>query len=455
VISKNIMQGLTQEVYHSFEAFYAFKAEGSGTRNFSTDSISNSTNAKAHELRRIMRRLERSLSQLEAYCYTNDLKLTFEEQQILQEATPILLGIATAESIQCLKSGLMDWMHDETIQIQENLFVISIKLLFLVEMEDSDADALLDRLGEELFRQQTASYSTSLVELMKLLHLRWKNYSLIPNISDDDCLWLVTIMTRKLINELKLVTHEREDFVLCNLLTDFLQHLTCVAKVYQSMRDWYASCIASPNGSVSPEEIETFFVDLNTLGQELIESLLDLCGTDDANEFILSQAESTVALAEVLELGFQLNFGKHLRSLFVALVNTCIDRRIENASSILISIARKVLISLDSLDHSVKNAAAMLLYITLNSHEKTQDLSFLYEACQDYLPSVLMTSLILPIAGDVEETQLRLVQLCPKSSPWNSIVARNVTIPDIVKTHTDKALQNFVCKYAPFSKKKK
>ena len=148
-----------------------------------------------------------------------------------------------------------------------------------------------------------------------------------------------------------------------------------------------------------------------------------------------------------LEQGFGLSFADNLRSLFIGLVNSVVEHPHNQGYDLILPLASKVLPTTARDDKPARHAATMVLYLALGHDGLTDDASFLLELCPDFVPSVLLTSLLLPTAGDTKEACSRLVTACPADSPWNHIIARKIPITGHPVDVADRALQIYAQQY--------
>ena len=460
------MQALTQELERSFEAFLSRQGgstTGAGASAMSSIvSSSSSSGNNGHELRRTARRLERSLTQMEAYCCCQqDVGYSSIDQEILQHASHLLADILTLDEDKRTIVDQQDWMHQDILQLYEQACVSAVHLLSLVGLEDAHVDALLDRVGEELYKQNSPSYSPLLVSLMKLLDRHLQETPILPLLSDQDSIWLTTIMTTKCIKDLKTPTTMADEgsFAMRSFLVHFLRHICSLKDDHDTIHDWYKMQVMD---ATTPEdaahETNSFFRQLETLGQETLESVLDLLIDTTSITTILNHAASAMTMVEVLEKGFGLSFVKNLRSLFVGLVNAVVQHKSDQALDLVLPLAQKVLKTTAARDDkAVQHAASMILYLTLGHEGVTEDASFLLEqvCSNNIIPSALLASLLLPTAGDAKETIMRLVQACPTTnSPWNHIIARKIPATQGRPIDTaDRVLQVYAHQYVPTNNK--
>jgi hypothetical protein len=385
---------------------------------------------------------------MEAYVFHDEARFTSIDQEILQEATHVLVDIVTVEENLRIISDHRDWMGQEVTQLYEQGCVIAVHLLFLIGLQDTHVDVLLDRVSEELFQQNAAPYSPLLVLLMQLLHQHLQINPVLPVLSTDDSLWLVSLMTTRCIRDLKTRSSDDGPFAMRSFLVHFLRHLATLKEDHETIEEWHEKALQESNLGDVPHQCVSFFRDLISLGEETIESVLDLVAdmTDVAS--IIDQAACALTMVDVLEEGFGLHFADNLRSLFVGLVNSIVQHPHDQSSALLLPLARKVLPTAAHDDKLVHDAAAMVLYLTLGHDGLSDDSSFLVEFCSNYVPSALLASLLLPTAGDAKETHSRLVNASPADSPWNRIIARKIPIARHPVDATDRALQVYANQYA-------
>lgn len=451
------MQAMMHELESAFDAFLSRQRGASGTSSIVSASSSSGGNSTGHERRRTTRRLERSLSQMEAYCLQEHTGYTALDQEILQETSSLLVEILTVEeNKRAMSADQQDWINEEVSQLYAQASISAVHLLSLVDLDDHHVDALLNRVGEELFQQQQSPYSTLLVSMMQLLHRQLDERPSLPLLSSHDCLWLVTTMTEKCITDLKTSVPDEQSGALgmrCFLI-QFLRHMTSLKEEHETMHDWCKAHLVVGDPADVVQETTSFFRYLATLGEETLESVLDLMVDTADIVTILNHASSALTMAGILENSFALSFVKTMRSLFVGLVNAVVQQNYHQSLDLILALTRKVLPTAARDDKAVQQAAGLVLYLALGHEGVTDDVTFLLDFCSDYIPSALLASLVLPTRGNANETTVRLVQTCPIASPWNYIIGRKIPIADHPIDSADRALQTYANQFVPAIHKK-
>lgn len=460
-------------------------------------AVNNNSNSHSHQVRRAARRLERSLTQMELFWFQeqastisiSDHATTRLDQDLLQDVTtPFLVKLLTCNDVLALQQASTS----------------ALRLLSLVVLEDdSHVDALLDRLGYELMTTTTSSYSPFLMGLMQLLdrHLHERAavagtsmLLLLPLLAARDAQALVSFCVTKCVNDLVGMQQQQNDhaagcLALRSLLVHFLRHVVHLAPANQeqerdgapTMRDWWMQQLLMENqqhGAADEHaitamiraETNKFFRQLETLGQETLESVLDILvdsnTTGTSLETILAYSTAALELAHVLENDFDLHgsFDTTKQSLLVSLTETIVasssSRQQPNADpgmvpaalELLVSLAKEVLSTGTSSachDNGVQKAVTMILFLSLNTSHcdgMTEDLELLWMATtgnastqpngDDSLPlSLLLTTLLLPTSAgsNWKESAARLIvatgehqQTQSRSSPWHHIVSRKI-----------------------------
>ena len=433
------MQSLTHDVQVAFDDFFA---QRSGASSIVSGSSSSGDNSDGHEHRRMVRRLERSLSRMEAFAFNCEAQFTAIDQDILQEATHLFVDIVTIEDSVRKFADQQDWIQQEGAQLYEQCCVIAAHLLSLTRLQDAHVDALLDRVSDELFQQKTPPYSTLLVALLQLLHQHLEVRLTLTSLSTQDCLWYVSFVTTKCINDLKSLSTCKGPFAMRCFLVHFLRHLVSLKEENETMLEWYNAWISSYSDDVSNES-KLFFNDLKTLGEETLESVLDLLGETSDLESVLDQTTSALALVEILEVGFALDFEKNLRSLFVGFVNSIVQNQHKHGLTLTMRLARRILPTTDRDNKAVQNAAAMVMFMLLEHDGDADGARDLIGFCSEFIPSALLTSILLPTTLDSKTIMSSLLDACPTDSPWNHIIARKIPTNCRPVDATDRALQAF------------
>jgi hypothetical protein len=449
---------MTHELESAFDAFLSRRGRGdSGTSSIVSASSSSAGNSNGHERRRTARRLERILSQMEAYCIHEHTGYTALDQEILQETSPLFVEILTVEEDKrAMSADQHDWINEEVSQLYAQASISAVHLLSLVELDDHLVDGLLNRVGEELFLQQQSPYSTLLVSLMKLLHRQLDERPSLPLLSSHDCLWLVTTMTDKCITDLKTSVTDEQGGALAMrcFLIHVLRHMASLKEEHETMHDWCKAHLVAVDPADVVRETTSFFQHLATLGEETLESVLDLIVDKADIDTILNHASSALTMAGILEKSFALSFVKTMRSLFVGLVNAIVHHHNHHQShqslALILALASKVLPTAAHDDKAVQQAAGLVLYLALGHEGITEDVAFLLDFCSEYIPSALLASLVLPTGGNnAKETTVRLVQSCPMTSPWNHIIGRKIPITDNPIESSDRILQTYAHQFVP------
>jgi hypothetical protein len=352
------------------------------------------------------------------------------------------------------------------------------------------------------------------------------NTNLLPLLVARDAQALVTFCVTKCVDDLIAMQQQNDHAVagclaLRSLLVHFLRHVVHLAAINDDqqqqqldasganppamMREWWMQQLFMDNqhGAAADEhgiaatiraETNQFFRQLETLGQETLESVLDVL-VDSSNstnnvslETILSYSTAALELTHVLENDFELHgsFDTTKQSLLVSLTEIIVVQlantiRHDNpgmvpaALELLVSLAKQVLATGTTASHdkSVQNAVTMILYLSLNnSHgSMTEDLESLWVAItsnsvspqqqskdSDSLPlSLLLTTLLLPTSAgnNWKESAARLIvstageqqQAASCSSPWHHIVSRKIA-PSGSGGGADGILQAYARKYA-------
>ena len=441
------MQALAHEVEVAFEAFLSNRVGGNGNASIVSTSSSSGGNCNGHEDRRTVRQLQRSLAKMEAYAFHVEVEYSSIDQEILQEATHVLVDIVTVDENLRMQPDHHGWIGQEATQLYEQGCVVAVHLLSLTRLQETHVDVLLDRVTEELFQQTSQPYSPLLVSLMQLLHQHLQLCPILPLISTKDILWLVSLVTTRCIRDIKTTTSTEGPFAMRCFLLHFLRHITSLKEDHETMREWHEKVLFESGSEDASHESMSFFRDLINLGEETLESVLDLVAEKSDVVHVIHQAASALTMVDILEDGFGLCFADNLRSLFVGLVNCIVEQPHDQGYDLILPLARKVLPTTAHDDKPIHHAATMVLYLALGYNGLPDDASFLVQFCSDVVPSVLLTSLLLPTAGDTKEVCSRLVTACPADSPWNHIIARKIPITGHPVDAADRVLQIYAQQY--------
>jgi hypothetical protein len=441
------MQALAHEVELAFEAFVFQRMGESGTASIVSSSSSSGGNCNGHKHRRAVRQLQRSLSKMEAYAFHEEAQHTAIDEEILEEATHVLVDIVTVDESLRILSDHHDWMGQEVVQLYEQGCVIAVHLLSLTGLHDTHAVALLDRVSEEIFKQSAPPYSPLLVSLMQLLHNHLQLFPNLPLLSTKDSIWLVSLATTRCIRDLRARVVDDGPFAMRCFLAHFLRHIASLKDDHESMREWHEKVLLEFGTEDASRQSVSFFCNVISLGEETLESVLDLVADKADAASIIHQAASALTMVDILENGFSLSFEENLRSLFVGLVNFIVQQPHDQGYDLILPLARKILPTVARNDKPVHQAAAMALYLALGHEGLTDEADFLVKFCSECVPSALLTSLLLPTAGDTKEMCKRLVTVCPVDSPWNYIIARKIPITGHPVDVADRALQIYAHQY--------
>lgn len=472
------MQALSNELEQSLQNIFFLgsqdPASSPSSRNPTIVSASDgsSSSKNRRDVGRAIRCLERNLAKIEDFWFQQQRRegghLSVDQECLQHHTAPLLIAVLRDLDINPLVASFQEWMYQDIFQLFGQACVAASRILTLVDLNDEQVESLVDCAATEMSTQENnPPYSPFLISLLELLNQYLQHRPILPSISSEESLRLVSFLTSKCLNDLNTpYGAEAGCTAMRSFLVHMLQHVATIKsqEVSKSAHEWWIGQLVG-NGSSTDDiicEASLSLRQLETFGKEFLEFLRDSIilhrfEEEIESSTILLQMNTAVNLVDILQIDLDLGiqvFEKQCRCLFVEFTNAAVQHENPKTLDILLRLGKKVLIH-NKVDSATQRASALLLYKYLllgNRNGVMQDVNFLVEACSKFstdpwIQSGILTCVLLPTDANSKQLVAQMVQNVDPSSPWSVLLASKLPHNEQPVDIEDRILSAFVSRH--------